>query len=147
MTVLDAYQYLAPTKPLRDWLRATTAAPFAALVGAPGVNARIFGADLLPQGVLKVGPAVTFHRYGGSVDNTLDNVQFQFDCYATTAPDAEDLAAALATLLASTPPRTRLTAGLVFEGPAVILGQLYLPVNTPRVPRVVLRAQLTLAAF
>jgi hypothetical protein len=143
--MVEQYTYLAPTKPLRDWLRLSTVQPFAGMVGGPGATtARIF-ASLLPGGCTL--PAVAFHRLGGGVDNTLDLVQFQFDCYGATPEGAEDLAAALATLLVSTPPRTRLTAALVFEGPGVIVDQLYLPVQTTRVPRVVLRAQLVLAAY
>jgi len=147
VSLVEQYTYVAPTRALRDWLRSQPGA-MAALVGGPGVGSRIFATEyggLLPGGADL--PAVAFHRSGGTTDYTLDNVQFQFDCWAKTAEDAEALEAALKSLLASTPPRTRLTANLILEGPAVIVDSLYLPAQISRVPRQILRADLTFASF
>lgn len=147
MTLVPQFSYLAPTKPFQNWLRLTATQPFAAMVGAPNVDtARIVGADLLPAGIAR--PAVAFHAApGGSFDQTLTVFAFQFDCYADTAPAAEQLAGALASLLASTPPRTSLGGGLTFEGPADLVDSFYLPVQTSRLPRQILRARLTFAAY
>jgi len=143
MSVVDQYLYTAPTRPLRDWLRLQA---FTSLVGGPGATAaRLFAASVLPAGC--DFPAIAFHRLGGNSDLTLDFPVFQFDCWGATPEDAEALAAALTSFLASIPPRTRLASNLVLEGPAVIVDQLYLPAQINRQPRQILRAQLTFAAF
>lgn len=150
MSLVDQYVYAAPTEPLRDWLRLQTAT-FSTMVGGPGAGTSRIMAAGKEQGLLPAGtdyPAVGFHLMPGSVfDNTLHNARFQFDCYGRLGQEAEQLAAALATFLASTPPLTRLAAGLVFQGPGLIVDMFPLPVNTPRIARVVLIAGLTFAAI
>jgi len=142
MSLNETYTYLAPTKPLRDFLRLST---FAALVGGVGATtARIF-ASTLPGGCDV--PAVAFHRIGGTADNTVEWAMFQWDVYGTTPEEAESTCAALATFLATTPPKTRLSSTLVFEGPAQIIDTMYLPVQINRAPRQVLRTYLALAAY
>lgn len=143
------FTYLAPTTPLRDWLRLQPG-PVAALVGGPSASdARIFATDtggLIPEGATM--PAVAFHATPGAVyDDAIFTVPFQFDCYGASYEQSQALAAALASLLASTAPATRISPALVFHGPATIVDTFPLPVNINRVARDVLRARLTLAAF
>lgn len=152
MTVVDTYLYAAPTKALRDWLKLQPG-PVADLVGGPSATAaRIFASEtggLLPGGVDPAkGAAIAFHATpGAAFDNTIYDAAIQWDCYGASAEQAEQLAAALASLLASTAPATRLATGIVFQGPAVIVDSFYLPVQTKRVPRQVLRTRLAFTAF
>lgn len=155
MSTVDTYLYAAPVKPLRDWLRLQSGA-VAAIVGGPSATtARIFamGPDEDPRqaGLLPGGadpPAIAFHDTPGAIfDNTTYTAAIQWDCYGTTAVEAAQLAAALASLLASTPPRTRLATGIIFEGPGVIVDSFYLPVRTNRIARQILRTRLAFQAF
>lgn len=145
----DLYTYTAPTKPLRDWLRLQTG-PLADLIGGAGAaTARVFATEsdgLLPGGAQL--PAVAFHASPGAVyDGPLQHQPYQWDCYGTTPENAEDVAAALSTLLANVPPRTRLAPSIVWEGPAVIVDSWYLPVNIDRVARQIVRTRLTFSAY
>ncbi len=141
--------YVAPTTPLRDWLRLQPG-PVAALIGGPSATAaRIFATDtggLVPAGAAM--PAVAFHATpGATFDNTLHIAPFQFDCYAADHNAAEQLAAALATLLASAAPNTRISSTLVFQGPGIIVDAFPLPVNIDRRARHILRVRLVFSAF
>lgn len=94
----------APTTVLRDWLRD------AALACGEAVYA-----GGLPESVDL--PAIAVHRISGAVDEPLDLGVYQFDCWATTGPTAEQLAYEIVSLLVSTAP-TDIT-GLRFAGATV----------------------------
>ncbi len=139
----ETYTYSPISRGLRDWLRVQ--ARLVDLVGQ-----RIF-ATVLPHGCPM--PAVDFHRMpGGTVDWSLEHAHFQFNCWASNpgsdsakgGPEfAEQVAATLASVFMSTPPKTRLAPGVLLEG-AAYEDTFYVPEMKSGLPRQVLLMRLSI---
>lgn len=125
----------AVSVPLRDWLRAQSIAGVAGQVYVGG----------LPTGT--TGGSIVLFRVGGLTDGPIDRPLIQFDVRAVTGSAAEAIAAALLTLLESTPASTALTSTLHYMGAASVADPIWSPDQPGDTPRYVLTVELAVKAL
>lgn len=121
--------------PLRDWLRTQSISGVAGQVYVGG----------LPTGT--TGGSIVLFRVGGITDGAIDLPLIQFDVRAATGSAAEVIAAALLTLLESTPASTPLTSNLHFMGAASVADPIWSPDQPGDTPRYVLTVELAIKAL
>jgi hypothetical protein len=122
---------------LRDYLR--TVASVTALVGQ-----RVYVGGLPKNPAVPVTPAVVVSRVGGTMVPPVDQALVQFDCWAVSGSDAEQLAVTVAGVLDSVAGSTILVSGVRFKG-ASIVSVNWLPDPASDLPRYIVTAQVVAA--